>query len=180
MVSKTDLLQKTSEYMDYLADHKKNVQKAWDELKNATTGVPLLQRPYIVDEMNWRIKCHDDSKFSEEEFVPYRQHFYPVDGEQVDQAAFDKAWKIHCGRNDHHWQYWVDEDGGFISSYSVDTKICAYLEMICDWQAMSYVLGGTAVTYYEANKSSIQIDPYWREFFEEVLALLGEYLTSKQ
>jgi len=27
MVSKTDLLQKTSEYMDYLADHKKNVQK---------------------------------------------------------------------------------------------------------------------------------------------------------
>ena len=151
MVSKTDLLQKTSEYMDYLADHKKNVQKAWDELKNATTGVPLLQRPYIVDEMNWRIKCHDDSKFSEEEFVPYRQHFYPVDGEQVDQAAFDKAWKIHCGRNDHHWQYWVDEDGGFISSYSVDTKICAYLEMICDWQAMSYVLGGTAVTYYEAN-----------------------------
>lgn len=98
MVSKTDLLQKTSEYMDYLADHKKNVQKAWDELKNATTGVPLLQRPYIVDEMNWRIKCHDDSKFSEEEFVPYRQHFYPVDGEQVDQAAFDKAWKIHCGR----------------------------------------------------------------------------------
>ena len=63
--------------MDYLAEHKKNVQKAWDELKNATMGVPLLQRPYIVDEMNWRVKCHDDSKFSEEEFVPYRQHFYP-------------------------------------------------------------------------------------------------------
>lgn len=30
MVSKTDLLQKTSEYMDYISEHKKNIQKARD------------------------------------------------------------------------------------------------------------------------------------------------------
>lgn len=128
MVSKTDLLQKTSEYMDYISEHKKNIQKAWDEIRNATIGISLLQRPAILDEMSWRIKNHDDSKFSEEEFVPYRQHFYPVDGEDVDPAAFDRAWRTHYRRNDHHWQYWVDEDGDFISSYSVDNKICAYLE----------------------------------------------------
>lgn len=116
MVSKTDLLQKTSEYMDYISEHKKNIQKAWDEIRNATIGISLLQRPAILDEMSWRIKNHDDSKFSEEEFVPYRQHFYPVDGEDVDPAAFDRAWRTHYRRNDHHWQYWVDEDGDFISS----------------------------------------------------------------
>lgn len=179
MVSKTDLLQKTSEYMDYISEHKKNIQKAWDEIRNATIGISLLQRPAILDEMNWRIKNHDDSKFSEEEFVPYRQHFYPVDGEDVDPAAFDRAWGTHYRRNDHHWQYWVDEDGDFISSYSVDNKICAYLEMVCDWQAMSYVMGGNAVSYYESHKSSIQIEAYWREFLEEILSLLSEYLAVK-
>lgn len=179
MVSKTDLLQKTSEYMDYISENKKNNQKAWDEIRNATIGISLLQRPAILDEMNWRIKNHDDSKFSEEEFVPYRQHFYPVDGEDVDPAAFDRAWRTHYRRNDHHWQYWVDEDGDFISSYSVDNKICAYLEMVCDWQAMSYVMGGNAVSYYESNKSSIQIEAYWREFLEEILSLLSEYLAVK-
>ena len=180
MVSKTDLLQKTSEYMDYISEHKKNIQKAWDEIRNATIGISLLQRPAILDEMSWRIKNHDDSKFSEEEFVPYRQHFYPVDGEDVDPAAFDRAWRTHYRRNDHHWQYWVDEDGDFfISSYSVDNKICAYLEMVCDWQAMSYVMGGNAVSYYESHKSSIQIEAYWREFLEEILSLLSEYLAVK-
>ena len=39
MVSKTDLLQKTSEYMDYISEHKKNIQKAWDEIRNATIGI---------------------------------------------------------------------------------------------------------------------------------------------
>ena len=60
MVSKTDLLQKTSEYMDYISEHKKNIQKAWDEIRNATIGISLLQRPAILDEMSWRIKNHDD------------------------------------------------------------------------------------------------------------------------
>ena len=108
-----------------------------------------------------------------------RRYIYPVDGEDVDPAAFDRAWRTHYRRNDHHWQYWVDEDGDFISSYSVDNKICAYLEMVCDWQAMSYVMGGNAVSYYESHKSSIQIEAYWREFLEEILSLLSEYLAVK-
>ena len=89
--NKTELLEKTTEYMNYIAQHKENIRKAWLELRDALKGIDLFQRPKILDEMEWRIRNHDDSKMSEEEFLPYRQHFYPVAGEVVDDAAFELA-----------------------------------------------------------------------------------------
>ena len=62
-------LQKTSEYMTYIDQHKKNIIVAWAELKEALKDIQLLQRENIIDEMNWRIRRHDDSKMSEEEFL---------------------------------------------------------------------------------------------------------------
>ena len=113
--NKTELLEKTTEYMNYIAQHKENIKKAWLELRDALKGIDLFQRPKILDEMEWRIRNHDDSKMSEEEFLPYRQHFYPVAGEVIDDAAFERAWERHYHINDHHWQYWIDSNGDFMS-----------------------------------------------------------------
>ena len=66
--NKTELLEKTTEYMNYIAQHKENIKKAWLELRDALNGIDLFQRPKILDEMEWRIRNHDDSKMSEEEF----------------------------------------------------------------------------------------------------------------
>lgn len=177
--NKNDWLEKTSEYMDYIEQHVKNVIAAWEELKEALVGVSLIQRPEILDEMDWRVRRHDASKMSEEEFLPYRQHFYPIEGEISDEARFDGAWRCHYSRNDHHWQYWVDSNGNFISYGSVDTKLCAYLEMICDWQAMGYIFGDSAPEYYKNHKDKIKIDPNWLPFVEEVLDSLEIYLKNK-
>lgn len=172
-------MEKTSEYMAYIEQHKKNIILAWAELKEALKDIPLLQRECIINEMNWRVRRHDDSKMSEEEFLPYRQHFYPIDGETVNEDAYEQAWRCHYSRNDHHWQYWVAEDGTFVSYGSVDEKLCAYLEMICDWQAMGYVMGDSAPQYYRTHKNEIRIDPNWIAFVEEILDSLETYLNQK-
>lgn len=177
--NKNAWLEKTSEYIAYIEQHKKNVVAAWGELKAALKDIPLIQRHQILEEMDWRVLRHDDSKMSEEEFLPYRQHFYPVDGETTNDAQFDGAWRCHYSRNDHHWQYWLDGSGNFISYGGVDTKLCAYLEMICDWQAMGYVMGDSAPAYYRNHKNEIKIDPNWIPFVEEILDSLDDYLNGK-
>lgn len=176
---KNKWLEQTSAYMEYLANHKQNVIIAWGELKKAVAGIKLFQNHEILIQMENRVYCHDESKYSEEEFLPYRQHFYPVEGEDIDPNAFEKAWELHYRRNPHHWQYWVNENGEFYSGYSITEKICAYLEMICDWQAMSYVKGGSALQYYNDKKDKIKIDPNWIPFVEEVLDCLETYTSDK-
>ena len=49
--NKTELLEKTTEYMNYIAQHKENIRKAWLELRDALKGIDLFQRPKILDEM---------------------------------------------------------------------------------------------------------------------------------
>lgn len=177
--NKNDWIEKTSEYMEYISQHKKNIEFAWCQLRQAITGISLLNRPVIMEQMQDRIRYHDDSKMTEEEFLPYRQHFYPIDGEVVDDANFQRAWELHYNRNDHHWQHWINVDGSFRPCYCMEDKICAYLEMICDWQAMSYVKGGSAYSYYKENKDMIRVDPNWIPFVEEVLGCLEDYCESK-
>lgn len=178
-VNKSELLEKTAEYMNYLAQHKENIRKAWIELSQALAGIDLFERPEIQNNMEWRIRSHDDSKMSEEEFLPYRQHFFPIADEVINEQDFQRAWKSHYRHNDHHWQYWIDDYGNFNSYYDVDAKICAYLEMVCDWQAMGYVKGDSAPAYYKAHKDEIKLDPHWQPFVEEILGLLEDYLNTR-
>lgn len=171
-MEKGALLEKINEYFDYLTKHKANVIKAWNEMKKSISEIDFLMHWKIVDEMDWRVGNHDNSKFDEDEFIPYRQHFYPVPGEEQDDSAFQTACELHVHRNAHHWQYWIRPDGSFEEAYDVVDKICGYLEMICDWQAMGYVKGDNALLYYNMNKDSIKIDPNWIGFVEEVLRLV--------
>ena len=139
---------------------------------------------YPFAEWNAEQKCQNFYKkvaieMSEEEFLPYRQHFYPVDGENTNESDFEQAWRCHYRRNDHHWQYWVADDGTFINYGSVDEKMCAYLEMICDWQAMGYAMGDSAPQYYRTHKDEIRIDPNWIAFVEEILDSLETYIAKK-
>lgn len=171
-MEKTALLEKINEYFDYLAKHKANVVKAWNEMKPTISKIDFLSSWRIIEEMDLRIYDHDNTRYKEDEFIPYRQHFFPVPGEEANDAEFERAWQLHYRGNKHHWQYWVRKDGSFEEGYNVADKICGYLEMICDWQAMGYVKGDNALEYYNANKETIKIDPNWLAFVEEVLHLV--------
>lgn len=157
-----------NKYLDYVNNHIENVQKAWNE------EVSLLEDDFIKehkDDLAAQIAAHDASKYDEEEFDAYRANYNPInDQEKIDnEANFQAAWYHHFQNNPHHWQHWIDEKGELKPLTDEDAIKSAYIEMICDWQAMGYVFGDTAYQYYEQNKDTIKLYPELQNWVEELL-----------
>lgn len=168
-VSKLEQCEKA--YTKYVNNHISNVQKAWNN------EVSKLDDDFIqsnLDELAEQISHHDESKYSPNEFDAYRANYNPIsDQEKIDnEANFQAAWWHHFKNNPHHWQHWLDDNGNFIKDYNLDEIKKAYIEMICDWQAMGYVFGDTAKQYYDQNKDTIKIIPELKEWLEDLLTQL--------
>lgn len=154
------------EYERYINEHVANVQKACEKF-----GPQICE--YLNIDYNLllkKVKDHDCSKWSKEEFEPYRQYFNPVKGETKDQDSFDRAWNHHQKENDHHWQYWVlinDEDEPKYKAI----KMCPYAlgELVCDWVAMGMKFGTKSKDYYEKNKDRIIMHEDTRKALEDIL-----------
>lgn len=164
----TTLEQCEDNYRKYVLNHINNVQKAWNE------EVSILDDKFIksnIDELTEQIKNHDKSKLDEDEFNAYRANYNPInDLEKTNnEANFQVAWYHHFQNNPHHWQHWTDKSGELIPIEDIDNIKKAYIEMICDWQAMGYVFGDTAKQYYDSNKDTIKIYPELKEWLEGLL-----------
>lgn len=148
-----ELIQKTREYLDYIERHYNNVQKAWQELNNKckNKGFNWIYDDAIWHTINFNIKNHDLSKLGINEFVQYRQYFYPTSSEVKDKDLMNKAWEHHLSNNYHHWQNWTN---------TYPCSIEFLIENICDWIAMGYEFGDTAKEYYENNIEKINL-PEW-------------------
>lgn len=84
-------IQKFREYLDYFERHYDNVQKAWALINEKCENKEFR---FISDDFVWHsidsaIKMHDESKLSVHEFTQYRRYFYPIDGEDQNQMAFN-------------------------------------------------------------------------------------------
>lgn len=89
--------------------------------------------------MNNKIKEHDKSKFSNEEFEAYRIKFFKSDEDKDDETDFDNAWKHHYKHNSHHPEFWVvNLDKEPKERKFVEMNKSSFLEMLCDWIAMSF------------------------------------------
>lgn len=116
---------------------------------------------------------HDYSKYFAKEFEPYRKHFYPVEGEEIDKAGYDYSWNLHQKRNPHHWQYWVlIRDGGDIVPLLMPRE--HILEMICDWTAMSIKFGNVPSKWYAENKDKMLLHPDTRSVVEDFMPYFDE------
>lgn len=158
-------------YTDYVQNHIKNVQKAWN---NEVSNIDDEFIQSHKDELTEQIKHHDESKWDTNEFDAYRANYNPIDDqEKIDnEANFQAAWYHHFQNNPHHWQHWIDDKGDLIPLEDIDTVKKSYIEMICDWQAMGYVFGDTAKQYYDQNKDTIKIYPELQEWLYEILTKL--------
>ncbi len=173
-VNEADALEKSiNDYRTYLDTHIQNVQKAWKE------EVSKLDDDFIkenFDELSILIRDHDLSKYGDEEFDAYRANYYPVNDEEkiANEANFQAAWYHHFQNNPHHWQHWIDESGELIPLENENLVKKAYIEMICDWQAMGYVFGDTANQYYQSNKDTIKLYPELSDWVEGLLKQLDK------
>lgn len=158
-----ELIKKTREYLDYVEQHYNNVQKAWQILQDKCKDMRFIYDDFVFGCIDANIKRHDESKLSVEEFVQYRQFFYPVLGEKKNRTLFTSAWANHLNKNLHHWQSWTSQD--FKDPYSAEIYL---VENICDWMAMGFEKGDNAKEYYESNKDSINMPDWAVKFMYEV------------
>lgn len=154
---------KTEEYFQYINEHRQNVSNAWNKIK------PFINRSnYDAIIMEKLIASHDLSKYSVEEFAPYRQKFFPYENEVCDELKFEKAWQHHKDNNPHHWE------NMFATNYQ-NIKIYEYtLEMICDWYAMAIKFNESHRDYYDKKKESIKLQDWQRELIEYVYTRLDK------
>jgi len=178
-----EIAEKVQEYNNYIREHRANVLKAWKQMQEKCKDEQVCYDDFWYHCVNETIKRHDLSKYSAAEFTQYRNHFYPCADEEVDEKAFNLAWKHHYENNDHHWEHWLNDGGSFredidpeYSTHSTVKQVndyakvyIGYIEMICDWTAMGYKFGDTALQYYEKNGDKIRILPDWKNAVEDIL-----------
>jgi len=159
-----EYINKTREYLDYLEDHIRNVEKAWKILQDKCKNFKFIYDDGSFFYLDAKIKEHDLSKFSEFEFIQYRKAFYPTSHES--KYDMSEAWEHHKKNNDHHWENWKNSE-------DADQYLCL-VHNIVDWMAMGLHLGNTAQEYYENNKDKIKLPKWARNRMYEIFDCLKE------
>ncbi|MBR6289349.1 MAG: hypothetical protein IKR19_08440 [Acholeplasmatales bacterium] len=158
-----DKILKEREYLDYINEHIQNVIMMYKEefypFLDPVNEDLIIPNEYFsteefknaIKELSETIAEHDESKYTDEEFNPYRRHFHPTLAEEMEEDqqsqldAFQEAWKHHYMNNPHHPQYWYDEE----TQTSRDMNLRSIIEMICDWDAMSYKFNQNTIEWYK-------------------------------
>lgn len=159
-------------YNNYLDNH---IQGVKDVFEN--TMLPRLIEDGIgndtINEIRALIDEHDLSKYSDDEWSAYRNHFYDPEGHpRSHDVDFNKAWNHHQKCNPHHWQYWVlinDVDDPQLEPMEIPFKYV--IEMLCDWQSAGAFYGNTAYDWYDAHKDRMIFHPNSRELVEKYIGL---------
>lgn len=159
-------IRKTREYLNYIEEHCLNVLKAWQEMQQKCKDMNFIYDDFLFFQIDIQIKEHDLSKLSEDEFVQYRQVFYPTK-QEITPYPLDSAWEHHKKHNPHHWENWTKMKFKFPNEWVI---YC--VQMIVDWMAMGYKFNDTAEDYYTKNKDKIKLPKYALPFIEDVFSKL--------
>ena len=158
---------KIKEYKNYIHDHKMNILRAFYEFVNCKPLEKIMFDSKILFPLWDRVVKHDESKYSKEEFEPYRKQYHPVDAQEkaLNTLAFNKAWEHHYQTNDHHWQNRQDWPN---VELDIQTKL-ACLENVIDWLAMGYKFNDRPYQYYEKHKEEIKLPQKQKDFIEYLI-----------
>lgn len=162
-----ELIDRTREYLDYIENHVKNVQKAWKELQRKCSDMDFMTDETIKALIDTDVQQHDLSKLSESEFVQYRKCFYPCS----DEGKYDlgEAWMHHKLCNSHHHENWTLNAVENSTTWKVN---CVH--MIIDWMAMGYKFNSPPREYYEKNKDMIVLPDFAIEFMYKIFDRIGK------
>ena len=171
---------------------KKEVRKmkVWKHFKTITHHRILVCKGCFKIGLYWQGLMHDMSKYSPTEFkvgLKYYQGTRSPNNAEREDKGYSSAWLHHKGRNEHHYEYWIDYSSrvpGGMLPVPMPRKYIA--EMIMDRIAACKVYNGdnytntSALDYYK-----LGLDPApmhdetrkWLEFFLNMLSEKGEKET---
>lgn len=89
----------------------------------------------FIAKLYWRGIWHDMSKFSPKEFLKAAKMYCKENCEVTKELKH--CWLYHKGRNDHHYEFWIDIHDDEIEKFEMPYK--PFVEMICDWFAENKV-----------------------------------------
>lgn len=167
----------SKEYDNYLEQHKANVRKGFEWLRENIPGIVEN-----VPNLEWQI-CfnHDQSKTEPDEYEAYDAYFYGGNRSYQVVQDFNYAWLLHIHRNPHHWQYWMlQNDDPELGEIVLDMPINYIIEMICDWWSFSWSKGDLMEIFkwYEERKNYIKLSGMTRGEVESILNLMKEKLSD--
>lgn len=161
----------SKEYDLYLQEHKTNVKKGFDWLKE--------NLPHIIptdDGIDYEYQIgfsHDVSKTNPEEYDAYDTYFYGENRSYAVVEAFNYAWLKHIHDNPHHWQYWVlQNDDPELGEHILEMPYNYIIEMVCDWWAFSWSKGNLTEikNWYDEHKEYIKLGKHTREYVESIIS----------
>ena len=167
----------SKEYDNYLEQHKANVRKGFEWLRENLPG--LVEN---VPNLEWQI-CfnHDQSKTEPDEYEAYDAYFYGGNRSYQVVQDFNYAWLLHIHRNPHHWQYWMlQNDDPELGEIVLDMPMNYIIEMICDWWSFSWSKDDLMEIFkwYEERKNYIKLSEMTRGEVESILNLMKEKLSD--
>jgi hypothetical protein len=160
------------EYKKYIEEHKDRVRQFAEWLRGE---LPEIFDGIDFDDFNELIQEHDESKFSEEEFEAYAQHFYGANKNKKNDFEFEDAWKHHWTHNEHHPEFWLGED----------MPLIYILEMLCDWGSFSIAsgdFGELSKFYYDKAKDDEEknLSENTKAIIEEILDKINSVLNAER
>lgn len=158
------------QYNEYLKGHIGNVSEALELLN--TLDIQFVKDNY--DELKDICSKHDASKYEDVEYVPYREHFYPInDEEKLKSEAFEQACRHHIKNNKHHWDYWVNDNNELEIPDEQEYKLYC-VERCCDWLAMANQHDEVSNEWYYVNKDAMIMPDYGFELCDEIMSKVPE------
>ena len=166
----------SSQYDNYLTEHKENVAKGFRWLQE---NIPEV----IEDGFEWQI-CfnHDASKTDPEEYDAYDAYFYGNNRSYAVVQNFNKAWLRHIHNNPHHWQHWIIiNDEPKEGMVVIDMPYIYVVEMICDWWSFSWTKDdlNEIFGWYEDRKDYMKLSANTRRSVEYILGKMKDKLEEK-
>lgn len=169
------------EYDLYLEQHKANVKKAYEWIKeNLPDLIPDDMRMTLEHQIGF---AHDVSKSLEDEYEPYDKYFYGGNRSHQVVKDFEYAWLLHIHRNPHHAQYWIlrcDEPGE--GEIILDMPLYYIIEMICDWWSFSWKDDNLyeIFDWYDAHKEYMKLSDKTRKTVEDILSKIKNKLDEER
>lgn len=149
-------------YTNYIVEHCDYVAKVYSF---------LVEHKIVKDAFIHRIKNHDLSKWSDEEYKAYDKYFYGKEKTQEVKDNFNYAWLHHIHQNPYHWQHWVLINDDNSEAHALEMPEEYVVEMFCDHAAFSFKAGKLTEIedWYKAHKATMILHKNTKILYEDIL-----------